>query len=29
MRAAYDEIYLTPWAVLRVGDIIFGARDVA
>jgi hypothetical protein len=29
MRAVYDEAYRTAWAVLRVGDIIFGARDVA
>lgn len=29
MRAAYDETYRTACAVLRVGDIIFGARDVA
>jgi hypothetical protein len=29
MRAAYDETYRTAWAVLRVGDIILGAPDVA
>jgi hypothetical protein len=29
MRAVYDETYRTAWAVLRVGDIIVGARDVA
>ena len=29
MRAVHDESYRIACAVLRVGDIIFGARDVA
>ena len=29
MRAVHDETYRTAWGVLRVGDIVFGARDVA
>jgi hypothetical protein len=29
MRAVYDETYRTACAFLQVGDIIFGAPDVA